>query len=448
MPHGVRSICLCANHCDVGLRADADEATASQITTDIAKIAAKAGLLHAEKRLRRKQLRELAKLAVDLAHELLLGLSKRPGSIDSSSMVRAFGLVADEVERVLTPLMQEHNWRKASGLVRFYGDPNVVKAVANEPRFGEDRQILRDLLQHALSRSGKYVPFQECSVPGCKLPRCNLPGSTYCEGHHAVRFQEPPTLEDFLRNDVYRAVFREYCRSARPEMQDVLGFMERAKDVSQLRAKHVLAERARVVFDQYVREGAERQLFFLADVDPREGSGRGAAALGSRSRLDSANTAGGESTADMAREASGFSLRSAGGIEDSVLVPGAGGDSSGGGAQPGVCAPALPSSRATASGEDGEAPAGPIARARGESATTAAEATPPAGPVIGAGAGAHAGIVPLSVPGPMAPSNGSTSGTLHAGLQRSSGGMDLLAAPSSETKEDPTGGGTESKQFP
>jgi len=222
--------------------------------------------------------------------------------------------------------MQEGNWRKAGGLVAFYGRQDLVQAVANEPHFSEERQMIRDFVQHALSRSGKYVPFQECSVLGCKLPRCNLAGSTFCEGHHAVRFQQPPVLEDFVRNDVYKDVLRSFCEASRPEMLDAMDFMERAQDVAQLRSKQVLADRARTVYRQFVAPEAPQQLHFLADVDPKEGE---AAAIGgsstSRGRLGSALTADtgvtsatGGAEHSLSREQSGFSVANEDrGVEDS-----------------------------------------------------------------------------------------------------------------------------------
>jgi hypothetical protein len=53
---------------------------------------------------------------------------------------------------------------------------------------------------------------QICCVNGCLLYRLDVRGSQYCLGHHALKYSEPPTLSDFLKNSVHLDFFKVPCR--------------------------------------------------------------------------------------------------------------------------------------------------------------------------------------------------------------------------------------------
>ncbi len=116
-----------------------------------------------------------------------------------------------------------------------------------------ERSAFLEVLQTLLPESSRR---QVCSVVGCFLPRCTLTGSMYCFPHHALKFHAPPSLDDFLRNSHYCALFREWLVAEQPERLPLLEFYFKAEDFGEVRSRSTLASRAPGIVRKYLAEEA------------------------------------------------------------------------------------------------------------------------------------------------------------------------------------------------
>ena len=126
----------------------------------------------------------------------------------------------------------------------------------NDPEVAPERSAFLEVLQAQLPESSRR---QVCSVVGCFLPRCTLTGSMFCFPHHALKFHAPPTLEDFLRNSHYCALFREWLVSEQAEQLPVLEFYFKAEDYSEVRSRATLASRAPGILRKHLAQDAQQR---------------------------------------------------------------------------------------------------------------------------------------------------------------------------------------------
>lgn len=175
---------------------------------DLVKLMTKVGLLMREGRISAAAAAPVREPIFDLARELLDLLHQRAGALDVGPLVAHVDAMRDRTIELVTPLMREKNSRMVAVLTGFFGSREFLSAVVNDADFQPDRIALREVIRNALLAEGKLAGIQLCTVPGCELPRCKIVGSTFCLGHHALKFSKPPTLADFLTNTTYFALFR------------------------------------------------------------------------------------------------------------------------------------------------------------------------------------------------------------------------------------------------
>jgi hypothetical protein len=126
----------------------------------------------------------------------------------------------------------------------------------NDPEVAPERAAFLEVLQELLPESARR---QVCSVVGCFLPRCTLTGSMYCFPHHALKFHAPPSLDDFLRNSHYCALFREWMVLEHAESLPTLEFFFKAEDFAEVRSRATLASRAPSILRKYLAPDARKR---------------------------------------------------------------------------------------------------------------------------------------------------------------------------------------------
>ena len=191
--------------------------------------------------------------STSLAQTLMEYLSRPPGEIDCTDVCHMIHEVKDAVIPIVQPHMTEKNWSKIGILAGFYGSHEFASFFLNDPDVAEERAAFLSVLQTQLPEAARR---QVCSVVGCFLPRCTMPGSLYCFPHHAVKFQAPPTLDDFLRNSHYCALLREWMVTQQPASMPLLEFYFKAEDYAEVRSRQTLAARAPTLWRKYLASTA------------------------------------------------------------------------------------------------------------------------------------------------------------------------------------------------
>ena len=104
------------------------------------------------------------------------------------------------------------------------------------------------------------VFVQRCSIPGCLLPRCDIPGTQYCTGHHALKYSEPPTLDDFLKNTEHTRLLQEFMLEARKDEKHLLEFCLKAQAYKSISSRATRKHRAKPLYEQFVLPTGEHSV--------------------------------------------------------------------------------------------------------------------------------------------------------------------------------------------
>ena len=127
--------------------------------------------------------------------------------------------------------------------------------------------------------------MQRCSIPGCLLPRCDIKGAQYCTGHHATKYSEPPTLDDFLRNTEHTRLFQDYVIAH--HNRNLLEFVLKVSAFKSISSRDTRRTRAQPLFDTYIDTSSDQCVHVSEPVvkEIREGMSSGRLSLFNEARV-------------------------------------------------------------------------------------------------------------------------------------------------------------------
>jgi hypothetical protein len=190
-------------------------------------------------------------------------------SVSSELDVRKLHALCQEWKELVFPIllgkMKEKNLERARKLAEYYTAREFLSVFMNRDDLAEERQRLVPLVDDALRRAGgtAFGDRPRCGMTGCDLHKASIPGTEYCQAHHAIRFSSPVSLMDFLDNPNYASTLKAYMEEFRPHLLPVLEFYFRTSRLATSKNRAVVKQHAKPILRRYVVVDAPERLFFL-----------------------------------------------------------------------------------------------------------------------------------------------------------------------------------------
>ncbi|KAJ8605616.1 hypothetical protein CTAYLR_000085 [Chrysophaeum taylorii] len=122
-----------------------DARTAKELKRDVLKVVTKAVLLHSNKVITEEMAlpsREPTLACIQRVQEAL-DASIRGHEVDVQDVAKRITEAHDALLAILKPHVREHNWRRLTRAMRFYGDPEFLGAMTTNPEYAADRARLK-----------------------------------------------------------------------------------------------------------------------------------------------------------------------------------------------------------------------------------------------------------------------------------------------------------------
>lgn len=190
-----------------------------QLKKDIMKIVLKAKLASDEKRIETKDTKALQEPLNGLALKLLKALRDEPGEINTAPIVADMKVVSEGIVGLMTPHMKEKNVNKLKGIFEFYGNPDYLNAILNNPEYDGERSALKFNLgnivhTHLHELSVQAMERRKCVIKACPLlcavAKGDFLGSEYCGRHHVEHVQsdlKEPRLLNFTNPSTRQSTY-------------------------------------------------------------------------------------------------------------------------------------------------------------------------------------------------------------------------------------------------